>query len=183
MTIRTAVFVNEQAVPLENEFDDDDSRSTHLLLGVPKQNGYDYVGTIRIVPPSPDETHPLNGGLYVNGILQNGGSLPPPLALSGDDQDEKYLKLGRLAVRKEFRLGGKRYGRTLVIHALEHARRHADEFPGWDGLFYVHAQKQVMAFWEKCGFVLDEGLGAWVEEGIEHVGMHRRVELGKPVVD
>ena len=43
----------------------------------------------------------------------------------------------------------------------------------------VHAQKQVQGFWEKYGFKVDEGMGTWDEEGIEHVGMWRRIAVRK----
>ena len=47
----------------------------------------------------------------------------------------------------------------------------------WKGLVLVHAQKEIERFWAGLGFVRDEGMGVWWEEGIEHVGMWRRVDL------
>lgn len=47
----------------------------------------------------------------------------------------------------------------------------------WRGLVLVHAQVDVEGMYRGLGFVTDEGLGRWDEEGIEHVGMFRRVEV------
>lgn len=46
----------------------------------------------------------------------------------------------------------------------------------WNGLVCVHAQKQVVPFWEKFGFKVDDEMGEWWEEGIPHVGMFNRLE-------
>jgi hypothetical protein len=51
------------------------------------------------------------------------------------------------------------------------------EIPVWRGLTCVHAQEQVQKQWAKWGFVLDEGMGTWVEEGINHVGMFQRLNI------
>lgn len=53
-----------------------------------------------------------------------------------------------------------------------------DDVPVWKGLMCVHAQEQVAKVWAKWGFELDEGMGSWYEEGIKHVGMFRRVDIG-----
>lgn len=56
------------------------------------------------------------------------------------------------------------------------------EIPKWNGLVCVHAQEQVVKAWEKWGFQVDEGMGVWWEEGIRHVGMFQRLEVGpKPI--
>jgi predicted GNAT family N-acyltransferase len=47
----------------------------------------------------------------------------------------------------------------------------------WNGLVLVHAQKAVQGFWERVGFVMDEELGIWWEEGLEHVGMWSRASM------
>jgi hypothetical protein len=51
--------------------------------------------------------------------------------------------------------------------------------PRWNGLICVHAQEQVAGFWERNGFKIDEGMGRWSEEGIQHVGMFQRLEIGE----
>lgn len=49
---------------------------------------------------------------------------------------------------------------------------------GWDGLVLVHAQRRLAAWYKSVGgFVTDEGMGVWMEERIEHVGMWRRLDL------
>lgn len=52
-----------------------------------------------------------------------------------------------------------------------------DEVPVWKGLICVHAQEQVEGAWAKWGFKIDEGMGAWEEEGIKHVGMFQRLDI------
>lgn len=48
----------------------------------------------------------------------------------------------------------------------------------WNGLVLVHAQRDVEAWYRSLhGFVTDEDMGVWIEEGIEHVGMWRRLDL------
>ena len=53
----------------------------------------------------------------------------------------------------------------------------ASDIPKWGGLVCCHAQEAVIGAWAKCGFVVDEGMGKWVEEGIWHVGMFQRLDL------
>lgn len=45
------------------------------------------------------------------------------------------------------------------------------------GLICIHAQTGVQKVWRKYGFETDEGMGTWDEEGIEHVGMWKRVDV------
>lgn len=44
----------------------------------------------------------------------------------------------------------------------------------WTGLVLVHAQVDVEGMYARLGFERDEGMGRWMEEGIEHVGMWKR---------
>lgn len=90
------------------------------------------------------------------------------------DRKEPFLKIGRLATRKEFR--GRGFGRVLVEEALRWA---GGEGVGaaWRGLLLVHAQAGVEGWYEGLGWRTDEGLGRWDECGILHVGMWKRVEV------
>ena len=47
----------------------------------------------------------------------------------------------------------------------------------WKGLVLVHAQKHLERSYARWGFVRDEALGVWDEEGIDHIGMWRRVKV------
>lgn len=111
------------------------------------------------------------------------------------DGVEPYVKLGRLAVTKEFR--GRGIAGQLIRTAVDWMRRNPGYFdpspaahgfehlgmerggtlPRWGGLFCAHAQEDAVRVWEKCGFQVDEGMGQWMEEGIPHVGMFLRVEV------
>ena len=238
MEVRGSVFVEEQGVPWENEFDEDDPRSCHwvvyasvhrvleperrdaatgqLLSPRKSETRSQPIGTVRLVP-FPHEPHPLDGGVYVDNKLTNAAALvgPAAAAAAGEvkeaqrlsvlrfeedratdmhDGKELYVKLGRLAVDKEFR--GQGIAPLLVRTALDWMRKHPSYFdPGasalgveqlgmdrgtdvlkWNGLVCCHAQEAVVKTWEKCGFVEDKGMGRWMEEGIPHVGMFVRLE-------
>ena len=226
MDVREDVFVQEQAVPAENEFDSDDARSCHWVVyaSVNKTEELEIrddegnviqprksstrttpIGTIRLVP-FPHEKHPEPDGKYWNGILEGTESTAQETSLSAPafgkdrattfhDGKEPYVKLGRLAVKKDFR--GHRLAGLLVTTVLSWLKSHPNYFnpsiaemgleqmgarsemdiPTWAGLVCVHAQKQVVGAWAKWGFKVDEGMGVWWEEGIEHVGMFQRLEI------
>lgn len=110
------------------------------------------VSVIRIVPP-PHGPHP------------NGFS---------DRDEEPYVKLGRVATMVNHR--GKGLSRLLTEAAFEWLASHKDEIgPGYKGLILCHAQVSVEKMYAKLGFVTDDKLGLWDEEGIDHIGMWRRV--------
>lgn len=146
--------------------------------------------TLRIVPvsstpPEAEEAH----GVSPEGLAQG----PSHKLTALWDGSEPYIKIGRVATLSSHRRMG--FAQLLVESAVEWAGRHRDILrqPSggklteetteracenqWNGLILVHAQKAVKRFWEKLGFVEDEGMGAWWEEGLEHVGMWRRATI------
>lgn len=157
------------------------------------------IGTIRLVP-FPHPPHPEPGSSYSADALETGpnagSSEPPPYIVDRPttyhDGKEPYIKLGRIAVLKEFRGAG--ISKILANAAMTWAQQNptyfnpsiesmgmdnmgassTDEIPVWKGLMCVHAQEQVAKAWAKWGFQLDEGMGTWIEEGINHVGMFQR---------
>ncbi|CAG8107163.1 unnamed protein product [Penicillium salamii] len=148
LQIRLQVFVHEQNCSAATEIDTDDSRSWHWVL----YSGTTAVGTIRLVPP-----HQQKGE---------------------GEAHEPCIKLTRVAIMPEYR--GLGLGRRLVETALGWAVGIGREIlveNGWRGLVLVHAQVGVEGMYGRLGFVVDEGLGRWDEEGIEHCGMFRRVGL------
>jgi GNAT superfamily N-acetyltransferase len=158
------------------------------------------IGTIRLVPV-PHPPHPEPGSSYAADALETGpaSNNPPPYIVDRPttfhDGKEPYIKIGRIAVLKEFRGNG--LSNLLVNSALTWAKQNPTffnpsvtemgmekigassivEIPVWKGLTCVHAQEQVQKQWAKWGFVLDEGMGTWVEEGINHVGMFQRLNI------
>lgn len=171
--------------------DDDDARSWSWVIyttpqkpgGVP--NGVETgeggesvpIGVIRLVPPPhpPHET------------LVNPNPNRPDGGEGGWDlTHEPYIKLTRVAVLPMYR--GLGVSRRLVEMALEWARGHAGEIEAayarvagtrkeWSGLVMVHAQSEVEGVYTRQGFTTDKRLGRWKEEGIEHVGMVRRIDV------
>ncbi|CAI4217170.1 unnamed protein product [Parascedosporium putredinis] len=183
------------------------------------------VGTIRIVP-FPHDPHPVSGAKYWGGKMEEGTEeggkkkdtkesdrqkeaaaaepVRTELGYFADrpttfhDGQEPYVKLGRLAVVKEFR--GQGMAGFLVRSAVEWLRENPNYFdpsvvakglarldavnapvPQWKGLVCAHAQEQVAATWARWGFRVDEDMGVWWEEGIRHVGMFLRLEIDKPL--
>lgn len=49
----------------------------------------------------------------------------------------------------------------------------------WNGLVLVHAQKDIEKVWNRYGFSKDDTMGVWDEEGIDHIGMWKRLDLVK----
>ncbi|KAM5462368.1 hypothetical protein MauCBS54593_008033 [Microsporum audouinii] len=155
--VRIAVFVDEQRCAAENEVDADDERSWHWVAYAGP--GRVPVGVVRLVPP-PHEGHQHEGGE------------------GGEEEEEHerrpFIKIGRLAVLPAYR--GKGLARLLVDTALGWAAEHAVEVgAGWDGLVLIHAQTDVEAMYARLGFKTDESMGRWVEEGIPHVGMWKKL--------
>lgn len=200
MIVRHTVFVEEQGVPLNNEFDEDDPRSFHWVVyasipvkarsnpGSPDMKPHDEkmentdkpistkmpIGTIRLVPGPFDHPHP-------NGKMET----------DVHKTSESYVKLGRLAVIKGFRKAG--ISKLLIETALRFVHDHPYEIhygPHMDhnansnnsglnfrGLVLIHAQTGVQKVWQRYGFEEDKSMGTWKEEGIDHVGMWKRVRI------
>ena len=148
------------------------------------------VATIRLVPP-PHAAHPSP--------LPHSADTPAAAsAASGNASHEPYVKLGRIATLAPYRRLG--LGRLLVDTALTWAAAHGEEIQDpvwharwraahdesakdaadagpWRGLVLVHAQKSLERWYGKFGFVRDQTMGVWREEGIEHIGMWYRVAV------
>lgn len=153
------------------------------------------IGTIRLVP-FPHAPHPELGSSYAADALETtegGPSISPPYivdrATTYHDGTEPYIKLGRLCLTKNAR--GKDNAVILIAAALQWAGDNADlinamverhpedvvELQTWKGLVCVHAQVPVVKTWAKAGFHIDDAMGSWMEEGIQHVGMFMRLNV------
>lgn len=155
------------------------------------------IGTIRLVP-FPHPPHPEPGSVFTFNAEEEPAGPPPYITdrpTTFHDGKEPYIKLGRIAVVKEFRGAG--VARMLADAALTWAQENPtffnpsvttlgmenlgakklEDIPVWKGLVCVHAQESVEKAWAKWGFELDEGMGTWEEEGIKHVGMFRRLPI------
>lgn len=155
MDVRIKVFCDEQNCALEPELDEDDPRSFHWVLYYTGGTGPDEpVSVIRIVPP-PHGPHP-------NGFHDPG--------------EKPYVKLGRVATMPKFRRKG--LTRILTEEAFRWLAANSEQIGnGWEGLVLTHAQVDVEKVYQKLGFVTDDRLGRWQEEGIEHLGMWKRLRL------
>jgi predicted GNAT family N-acyltransferase len=172
---------------------DDSRRSSASATRVP-------VATIRLIPPP----HAPNKYLD-HGQADKHADASPPEGESAHPA-EPYVKLGRLATLGAYRglgLAGLLINAALdyakqnpdTIYkppsptAMERAqiKDHGKEQLAWNGLVMIHAQANIKKMWEKHGFreelKNDEGrieIAAephWIEEGIEHIGMWKRIEV------
>lgn len=163
MDVRIKVFCDEQKCDLEPELDEDDPRSWHwVLYQTPSSSETgekaqpEPVSVIRIVPP-PHGPHP-------NGFE--------------DPNEEPYCKLGRVATMAHAR--GRGLSRMVIEEAFSWLAEHQAEIGhGWTGNVLAHAQVSVEKMYNRLGFKTDERLGHWEEEGIDHVGMWRTVQVSK----
>ena len=182
MIVRMRVFVDEQKCSAEAEIDSDDARSWQWVLYDPASATKDPVAVIRLVPP-PQPPHAL---------LTHPGDVATQDLPEYDWLHEPCIKLTRVAVIPEYR--GRGLGRHLVEMALAWATEHVGEIDEaaaqlalrekwtgpiakWKGLVLVHAQVDVELMYRGLGFQTEESLGRWDEEGIEHVGMFRRLTV------
>lgn len=153
MEVRIKVFCDEQNCDLEPELDEDDPRSWHWVAYHTTDSGQEEpVSVIRIVPP-PHGPHP-------NGF--------------NDPREEQYVKLGRVATMANHRRKG--LSRLLTEEAFRWLAAHKSDIgTEYNGLVLCHAQVVVEQMYARLGFVTDQKLGRWDEEGIEHLGMWKRV--------
>ena len=197
LSVRFHVFVDEQKCSAEEEIDKDDPISWHWVVYVSvgsktgnHEDGKVAAGTIRLVPVTPLAKH--SQAEQAAREEQTARALGPKHnATEMWDGKEAFVKLARMATLKEYRKLG--LGRLLVNTAMDWLKQNPDKVAGesgvgdavarergvtgeWQGLVLVHAQKEIERFWASCGFVKDEGMGEWWEEGIEHVAMWRRLK-------
>lgn len=197
--------MHEQGCSLEGEVDEDDARSWHFVafaegracatLRVVPPDGAHHGERDDGVDGEGQEGE--RGG--------ERATQPYHGAISMWDGKEKYIKIGRMATLKEYRgqgvaarlleealrwagahrdeISGKGRVDEQRLTAsggkkVEEGEKGGEREGGkdeWKGLVLSHAQSEVKGWWTKMGFVEDEGLGRWWEEGIEHVGMWRRL--------
>lgn len=207
MYVRDKVFVVEQHCSAAAEIDEDDPRSWEWVVYAQRpheKEGEDEkqessreevpVGVIRLVPP-PHAPHANN---------HNHNDISQP---KFDYDHEPYIKITRVAVLKEFRGHGlsrllmkvvedwaqrnkesidRMY--TEIVHADLASNEHknadgrdeilsASKGKGWNGLIGLHAQVQVEKMYQGLGYETDISMGKWDEEGIEHIGMFKRLDV------
>jgi predicted GNAT family N-acyltransferase len=217
LTVREQVFVHEQGVvPVTHHVDTDDARSCHFVIFAPSSCPSSPlspeavpIGTLRLIPFPHYQPHPLpNSRLEIPSNLSDITPAPasetffkePPewkedRETSLYDGKEPYIKIGRLAVVKEWR--GRGVAGLLIEGACRWARAHAGWAVGgqlgnrlqeepdecenrqWKGLICAQAQAIRQRTWERSGFAVDEGFGVFWVGDMKHVGMWRRVQVKK----
>ena len=163
------------------------------------------VATIRLIPPP----HGPNKYVDEDKTDKHADADPPGEEQETKHPPEPYIKLGRLAVLAPYRSLGlakllvnaaldyAMMNPDLIYRppsptALEMAQmlgNNKEREITWQGLVMIHAQANLQSMWEKHGFHEelrnDDGeveIPAephWIEEGIEHVGMWKRLSVEK----
>lgn len=163
------------------------------------------VATIRLIPPP----HGPNKYVEEHNQVDRHPDAEPPDESERKHTSEPYVKLGRLAVLTPYRkLGLSKLLINAVFDfarnnsdkiyrppsptALEMAQmqgHNKEKEITWQGLVMIHAQADIQYMWEKHGFreelKNDKGeveIAAephWMEEGIDHVAMWKRLHLEK----
>jgi predicted GNAT family N-acyltransferase len=154
------------------------------------------IGTIRLIPPPNTTNHAVDNNRNKDDTLRSGTTIKSSI----HDGYEPFLTLGRLAILSEFRKIG--VSKLLIDSALTMAHDYPhiiSEPPSsslaeglrahlglnlhmntdWSGLVLIHAQIELQKFWTQYGFEVDEGMGIWEEEGVDHVAMWKRINLKK----
>jgi predicted GNAT family N-acyltransferase len=164
------------------------------------------VGTIRLIP-GPHVPNPYLAKSPESTDRHADASPPPGTDSPHEEPEEPYVKLGRLAVLAPYRKLGlaKLLINTALDYAaknhediyqppsattLEKASLRRDSVPdamAWNGLVMIHAQASLKVLWERYGFSeeLKNEKGEveiakepqWMEEGIVHVGMWKRLKI------
>lgn len=168
------------------------------------------VGTIRLVPP-PHAGHSPSSSPGSTPLTEpvdaKRSDSKTPMPNFYREPKEPYIKLGRLSTLAPYR--GLGLSKLLFNAAVNWASEHPTEIippkdpaeiealklegkkepDAWEGLVLVHAQANVQGLWEKFGFTVDKKMGTWIEEGIEHIGLWKRIPVkgglgnGKSVED
>ncbi|KAL6706025.1 hypothetical protein ACN47E_006127 [Coniothyrium glycines] len=162
------------------------------------------VGTIRLIPPPHGPNKYVQLDKVAD---KHPDADPPSQKVERKHPSEPYVKLGRLAVLSTYRGMGQaklliNSALDFALHnpdkiysppsptALEKAQIqgiHREKEITWQGLVMIHAQANLKSMWERYGFAeeLRNDHGEvdipaephWYEEGIEHVGMWKRLPI------
>ncbi|KAL7777425.1 hypothetical protein CFE70_004090 [Pyrenophora teres f. teres 0-1] len=197
MTVREEVY-GEQGVPLEAEFDQDDARSWHWIA-------YASVATHTTSPPktlrrSDSGNTPADDVRRASATATRGEQHPaePYIKLGRLAVRAPYRNLGLAKLLINAALDYATSHADLIYRppsptALELAQMlgiNKEKEITWQGLVMIHAQANLRGMWEKHGFHeelwSDDGAHVeiaaephWMEEGIEHVGMWKRLGVDK----
>ncbi|WP_348610141.1 GNAT family N-acetyltransferase [Halobaculum rarum] len=158
--LRMRVFVDEQGVPEElelDEYDEDplDSDVDHLLVrdsdgsGGDADSETDETRTVEVVATA--RIRAVDAAEY--------GAL--------DEAAERIAKVERVVVARDRR--GEGWGARVMAAVEDRARtRGLNEV-------VLHAQTRAAGFYERLGYAVDDAVGTFDEDGIEHVRMRRRI--------
>jgi len=158
--LRIRVFVDEQGVPEHLELDEHDedplgSEVDHLLVRDAAASPTD----------SDAETDDTRAGEAVATARLRAVDAAEYGAL--DEAADRIAKVERVVVARDRR--GEGWGERVMAAVEDHARsRGLNEV-------VLHAQTHAAGFYERLGYAVDDAVGTFDEDGIEHVRMRRRI--------
>ncbi|MHB8912382.1 MAG: GNAT family N-acetyltransferase [Lysobacter sp.] len=169
-SVRETVFVQEQNVPLDLEWDELDPLCRHVLA---RDNEGRPIGTGRLVPPL----------LSVQAWTARESADAAPAEARQDPRRTRLVdpghdspssssaRIGRMAVLADWR--GRGVGNALLLALIDEARR-----LGWREVS-LHAQVSAIGFYVRHGFLPYDA--PFVEAGIGHQAMRRLIDKPNPV--
>ena len=179
-SVRETVFVLEQHVPLELEWDDLDPLCRHVLARDAQGRA---IGTGRLVPP----LAAIQGWIARESVaddamgddsaradsMEAGPDMhrTRPIADGQDRPSATTARIGRMAVLAEWR--GRGVGDGLLLALIDEARR-----LGWREVS-LNAQVSAIGFYIRHGFLPYDA--PFVEAGIDHQAMRRLIDKPNPV--
>lgn len=165
--LRIRVFVDEQGVPEELELDEHDedpldSDVDHLLVRDAAASSIDVDASTDDADSKTDDAH---AGAAVATARLRAVDADDYGAL--DEAADRIAKVERVVVTRDRR--GEGWGARVMAAVEDRARtRGLNEV-------VLHAQTHAAGFYERLGYAVDDAVGTFDEDGIEHVRMRRRI--------
>lgn len=154
--LRMAVFVDEQGVPEHLELDEHDAE--------PLESDVDHL----LVRDAAAEAEEPGDGLAGDAVAVARLRAVDAEEYGALDEDaDRIAKVERIAVAGDRR--GEGWG-ARVMTAVENRARERGLSEA-----VLHAQTQAAGFYERLGYAVDEAVGTFDEDGIEHVRMRREL--------
>ncbi len=179
-SVRETVFVQEQNVPIDMEWDELDPLCRHVLA---RDADGRAIGTGRLIPPmfavpgwAAGESGADARDVAVVDRSRSAATSPGLRRTSRveDGQDSPFsttARIGRMAVLADWR--GRGVGDALLLALIDEARR-----LGWREVS-LHAQVSAIGFYARRGFLPHDA--RFVEAGIDHQSMRRLIGKPNPV--
>ncbi len=139
--LRNVVFIQEQNVSQEDEWDGKDETAIHFLVRNSEQKS---IGCARLLTESHKENERRED------------------SSADSSEKQKKFRIGRVAIIKEYRKQG--IGTRLIQRVIDTCREQDLSHP-----IYLHAQTNSIRFYQKLGFCIHGDV--FMDAGIPHIEM------------